>query len=56
MRHDGLRAKKARRFRQTTRAAASRPTAPNVLDRGFTVAAPNIAWAGDITYLWTEQG
>ena len=56
MRQDGLRAKKARRFRQTTRAASSRPTAPNVLNRVFTVTAPNTAWVGDITYLWTEAG
>ena len=56
MRQDGLHAKKGRRFRQTTRAAASHPTAPNVLDRAFSVAAPNTAWVGDITYLWTEEG
>jgi putative transposase len=56
MRQEGLRAKKGRRFRQTTQAAASRPTAPNVLNREFNVAAPNTAWVGDITYLWTEEG
>ena len=56
MRQEGLRAKKGRRFRQTTRAAASRPTAPNVLNREFNVAAPNTAWVGDITYLWTDEG
>ena len=26
---------------------------PNHLDREFDVAAPNTAWAGDITYIWT---
>jgi transposase InsO family protein len=56
MRRHGLRAKKARRFRQTTRAVASHAKAPNVLNRVFTAAAPNRAWVGDITYVWTEEG
>ena len=56
MRQEGLRAKKGRRFRQTTRAVSSRPTTPNVLNREFNVAAPNTAWVGDITYLWTYEG
>jgi putative transposase len=32
------------------------PIAPNVLDRNFTVAAPNQAWVGDFTYIATEEG
>lgn len=56
MRVNELRAKKARLIRQTTRAAASHEKAPNVLDRNFTAAAPNTAWVGDITYLWTDEG
>jgi transposase InsO family protein len=30
--------------------------APNVLNREFDAAQPNAAWAGDITYLWTQEG
>jgi transposase InsO family protein len=30
--------------------------APNLLNRNFTVAAPNRAWTGDITYTPTNQG
>lgn len=56
MRQHGLRAKKACRFRQTTRAATSHTQAPNVLNRVFNAVAPNTAWVGDITYLWTEEG
>jgi transposase InsO family protein len=56
MRRHGLRPKKARQFRQTTCAAASHEQAPNVLNRVFNAVAPNTAWVGDITYLWTEEG
>ena len=31
-----------------------RPDIPNVLDRAFTVAAPNEVWCGDITYVWAQ--
>jgi putative transposase len=30
--------------------------APNLLARHFDVTAPNVAWCGDITYVWTEEG
>lgn len=30
--------------------------APNLLARNFDVTAPNVAWCGDITYVWTEEG
>jgi putative transposase len=30
--------------------------APNVLARDFDVKAPDRVWAGDLTYLWTQQG
>jgi putative transposase len=32
------------------------PIAPNLLNRNFTVAAPNRAWTGDITYIPTREG
>jgi putative transposase len=32
------------------------PIAPNLLNLNFTVAAPNQAWTGDITYIPTNQG
>ena len=30
--------------------------APNVLDRRFEAAEPNVKWAADFTYLWTSEG
>lgn len=30
--------------------------APNLLKRAFNVDAPDTAWAGDITYVWTQSG
>jgi transposase InsO family protein len=57
MQQHGIRARGKRRFRVTTTDSRHDfPIAPNVLDRKFTVAAPNQAWTGDITYIATEEG
>jgi transposase InsO family protein len=32
------------------------PTAPNVLARDFSADKPDLKWAGDITYIWTDEG
>jgi transposase InsO family protein len=57
MRLQGLRAKAKRKFvPRTTDSAHGRPVAPNVLDRQFTAAEPNRKWAGDITYIPTDEG
>jgi hypothetical protein len=57
MREHGIRARGKRRFRVTTTDSRhDLPIAPNLLNRNFTVAAPNQAWAGDITYIATEEG
>jgi len=52
----GLRARGKRRFKATTNSAHDLPVAPNLLARNFAVGAPNKVWAGDITYIWTEEG
>ena len=31
-------------------------TFENRLERYFTVEAPNQVWAGDISYVWTQEG
>lgn len=57
MRQAGIRAKTARKFRHaTTDSNHKRPVAQNVLDREFTVDAPNKAWVADITYIPTREG
>ena len=52
----GLRAKAARKFKATTQSRHHLPVADNLLAQDFSARAPNQKWAGDITYLWTDEG
>lgn len=56
MQRHGIRAKAKRRFKVTTDSNHDLPIAPNLLDRQFTVNAPNKVWVGDITYIATDEG
>ena len=56
MQQQGLRAREKRRFQTTTDSRHGLPVAANVLARQFTVAAPNLTWVTDITYIWTREG
>ena len=57
MRTHGLRGKVKRKFVPcTTDSAHAQPISSNVLDRQFTADAPNRKWAGDITYIPTDEG
>jgi len=56
MRVEGLRAKRSRRYRVTTRRDATHPAAPNTLGRQFAVREVNRVWAGDVTACWTSEG
>lgn len=56
MRSLGLKSKRRLKFRATTDSNHAHPIAGNVLDRDFKVDAPNKAWVGDITYVWTREG
>jgi putative transposase len=52
----GICAKGKRRFRVTTDSNHDLPIAPNLLDRQFTAPEPDKVWAGDITYIHTDEG
>ena len=56
MRENDIRAKAKRKFKVTTDSRHDHPVAPNLLDRQFTVAAPNTVWLADISYIWTREG
>jgi len=56
MRENGIRARQKRKFKVTTDSKHSLPVAPNLVNRGFFVEAPNRVWVSDITYVWTMEG
>jgi putative transposase len=45
-----------RRGPKTTDTRHGYGVAPNLLERHCAVTAPNVAWCGDITYIWTAEG
>jgi transposase InsO family protein len=57
MRQQGLEGRRrGRRYVKTTDSKHPFPVAANILMRDFKVPAPNVAWATDITYVWTAEG
>jgi len=52
----GLACKTKRKFKATTNSAHESPIAENVLNREFSVAKPNQAYVGGITYISTKEG
>ena len=56
MRRQNLVAKSGLKFKATTNSAHNLPVSPNLLEQDFTWQKINEKWAGDITYLWTDEG
>lgn len=56
MKKMGLRSRTVKKYKATTNSNHSQPVYDNVLNRKFSVAAPNRVWVSDITYVATEQG
>ena len=56
MKQQGVESKSKRKFKATTHSNHGRPIAPNLLDREFLVNQPDTVYAGDITYIPTDEG
>lgn len=56
MKQQGRESKSRRKFKATTHSNHSRPVAPDRLGQEFRVDQPNTVYAGDITYIPTEEG
>lgn len=56
MRLAGLSVRRKRKWKATTSSRHNLPVSPNLLAREFGTEAPDTAWAGDITYIWTAEG
>ncbi len=56
MKEEGLRSKVKKKFKATTDSRHKLPVAENLLSRNFSPIDENIAWASDITYVWTNEG
>jgi len=56
MKHLGLKALAKKKFKVTTDSEHSKPIFNNILNRDFSTTDINQKWAGDITYIRTEEG
>ena len=56
MKLHGIRGKGKKRFKVTTDSNHTLPISPNLLNREFAVSVPDKVWAGDITYISTDEG
>ena len=56
MREAGVWVRYRRRYRVTTNSRHRQPVFDNRLQRDFAPSAPDRVWAGDITYVWTQEG
>ncbi|EFI6347444.1 IS3 family transposase [Escherichia coli] len=56
LRRQGLRVKASRKFSPVSYRAHGLPVLENLLEQDFSASGPNQKWAGDITYLRTDEG
>ncbi|MGJ3287270.1 IS3 family transposase [Klebsiella michiganensis] len=56
LRRQGLRAKAAHKYRPVSYREHGLPVSENLLKQDFYASGPNQKWAGDITYLRTDEG
>jgi len=53
---NGIKVRRNKKFEATTDSNHSFNVAPNLLNRVFLADRPNQKWAGDISYVWTQEG
>lgn len=56
MKEAGIQVRYRKKYKVTTNSKHKLPVFDNVLNRQFDVVAPNLAYAQDITYIWTKEG
>ena len=56
MRDNGIKIIRTQKYRATTDSNHAFNIAPNLLDQNFSATGPNQKWAGDISYIWTNEG
>jgi putative transposase len=52
----GVKARYRKKYKVTTNSNHKQPVFENILNRQFVVEKANQAYAGDITYIWTQEG
>ena len=56
MKENGINACAKKKYRHTTDSEHKKPVAENLLNQKFDIQEPGIVWAGDITYISTNEG
>ena len=56
MRDNGIKIIRTQKHKVTTDSNHAFNIAPNLLDQDFSADGPNQKWAGDISYIWTNEG
>jgi transposase InsO family protein len=56
MKDNNIHIKRTHKFKRTTDSDHNHNVAPNLLEGDFTTTGPNQKWAGDITYIQTQEG
>ncbi len=56
MKEAGVMVRYRKKYKVTTNSNHKKPLYENVLNRDFSPAAPDRAYASDITYVWTQEG
>ena len=56
MRDNFIKIIRTQKYKATTDSNHAFSIAPNLLDQDFSADGPNQKWAGDISYIWTNEG